>query len=371
MNKPYAQFVERTIRSNPVFLIGSGLSAGAGLATMGQLADYLVRHVRIGSFSKPEREEWVRIQHRLTVEKRGLEEVLQQSGAAVSGPLLREIVRQTWRCLSEDEQKRMPDIASGVDPTGFGRYFRTLKHSNHAIVHVITTNYDHLIEWSASASGWRVWDGFEEGAIGSPLSVAELNESMTRISGYGKRRVTTHRPHLRIYKPHGSLSWFKYPDGQIKRLQGAGLQLLPMLARAGIVPAIVTPGTGKYLETHRDPYNSVLAEMRSVLDERRPLVIVGFGFNDLHIQGSFEAVLRSEGVPKIVLARQLSDSAKALIRDRRIRNYIAVQKEGSGSRIVSDAVASFSAPEPDLWTFHALLDQAWGAEADAGTSESV
>lgn len=371
MNKPYAEFILQAIRSNPVFLVGSGLSAGAGIATMGQLADDLAGSVNADGLPKADRSEWNRIRRRLTAGVMGLEEALQASESSVGDALLREIVRQTWRRISDDERRLLPSLAGGGDPTGFVRYFRMLKHSNQAVAHVITTNYDHLVEWSASSADWAVWDGFGEGAIASPLSAAELDEKMRRITSYGRKRITTRLPHLRIYKPHGSLSWFRYPDGRIRKVQGVNADLLPLLAQDGVTPAIVTPGTGKYLETHREPYGAVLAEMRAALDERRPLIILGFGFNDLHLLGSLETSLRDDSVPKIVLARGLSDNAKTLIRDRGIRNFVAVQKEGAGSRVVSDAIPSCAVPDADAWTFKALLDQAWGGEADAGAAGSV
>ena len=367
MQESYVRFAEEIVRSDPVFLTGSGLSAGAGISTMGRLAAYLVRHVRTDSFSEADAEEWERIKIRLSVGKMGLEEALQRSVDSLSEAALLEIVRRTWCCISGDEQKRILDISKGYDPTGFVRYFRQLRNTTRTVIHIVTTNYDHLTEWSASAAGWGVWDGFSEGTIGLPLSAAELDEKTRKVAREGKRTVTTYAPHVRVYKPHGSLSWFKYPDGQIRKVQGVGAHLLPALAKVRIAPAIVTPGTGKYLETHRAPYNGVLAEMRSVLEKVRALVIIGFGFNDLHIQGSFESVLRDESVAKLILTMRLSDRAKTLMKERRIRNFVAVEKEGSGSRLASDLWPPVIAREPGLWTFKALLDAAWGVEADAGT----
>ncbi|MEC2344341.1 hypothetical protein P9H28_09590 [Paenibacillus barengoltzii] len=261
MFKSYAQYIENTIKLNPVFIVGSGLSAGAGISTMGQLATYLVQNVRTDGFSEQELHEWEQIKKRLITEKKGLEEALQDSGDSISKSLLREIIQQTWSCISSDEQKLLLDISNNLDPTGFVRYFKKFKNSNTEVIHIITTNYDHLIEWSASSCGWRIWDGFEEGTIGSPLSVSEFINRMKTVSMAGRRTVTSWHSHLRIFKPHGSLSWFKLPNGQIKKIQGVGNHLLPMLGKVQITPTIVTPGIGKYLETHKEPYNMVLSEM--------------------------------------------------------------------------------------------------------------
>jgi NAD-dependent SIR2 family protein deacetylase len=371
MNKPYAQFIEKTIKSNPVFIVGSGLSAGAGISTMGQLASYLVKNVCIDGFLQQDINEWEEIKYRLSVENKGLEEALQDSGESISDLLIREIIQQTWCCISNDEQKLILDISNNVDPTGFVRYFNNLKNSNNNVIHVITTNYDHIIEWSASSSGWRIWDGFHEGAIGSPLSVSELNKRMKRVTIIGKNIINTKDPHLRIYKPHGSLSWFKYPYGNIKKVQGIGSHLLPMLGKVRITPTIITPGIGKYLETHREPYNNVLSEMKNVLNNSNALVFLGFGFNDLHIQASFDAVLRNDSIPKIILAMGLTDNLMELISSQKIKNFIAVQKDNSGSQVISDKFDNFTTNEPEHWTLRELLNQAWGAESDARMSKSV
>jgi hypothetical protein len=367
----YAQYIENTIKLNPVFIVGSGLSAGAGISNMGQLATYLIQNVRTDGFSKLELHEWEQIKKRLVIEKKGLEEALQDSGDSIGKSLLREIIQQTWSCISSDEQKLLLDISNNLDPTGFVRYFTNFKNSKTEVIHIITTNYDHLIEWSASSCGWRIWDGFDEGPIGSPLSVSELSNRMKSVSMVGRRPVTSKHPHLRIYKPHGSLSWFRLPDGQIRKIQGVGNHLLPMLRKVQITPTIVTPGIGKYLETHKEPYNMVLSEMKHVLDNSKALIFLGFGFNDLHIQGSFDSILRNDSIPKIILAMELSNNVKKLIKNQKLKNFIAVQKYAHGSEVISDKIGSFVTREPDHWTFKVLLNQAWGVDHFEEAHKSV
>lgn len=371
MNKSYVEFLENTIKLNPVFIVGSGLSAGAGISGMGKLAEFLVQNVNTEKFEQADLTEWEQIKVRLVEEEKGLEEALQDSGDAISHLLLKEIIQQTWCCISNDEQKLILDISNDNDPTGFVRYFNKFKNSNTEVIHIITTNYDHLIEWSASNSGWRIWDGFHEGAIGSPLSVSELNERMKIVSLVGKRLVTRKQQHLRIYKPHGSLSWFKFPDGQIKKVQGIGNHLLSMLGRVQITPTIVTPGIGKYLETHKEPYNIVLSEMKQVLDNSKALAFLGFGFNDLHIQGNFDSILRNDSVKKVILAMELSDNAKEMIASKKIRNFIAIQKYENGSQVISDVIHPFTTAEPEHWTLKVLLNQVWGTDINATVSRSV
>lgn len=364
MRDKYSEFIEETFKLNPVLVVGSGTSAGAGISGMWKLAEFLTKHVNPDKLNTQEQIVWEDIKSKLTKGK-GLEEVLQNSGEAVSDALLKQIIQQTWCCISSDEQKLLLDISTNSDPTGFVRYFSKYMTSNTRILHVVTTNYDHLIEWSASKAGWKVWDGFDEGSIGSPLPVSRLNEQMIRTIRNGRTPNNITQPHLRVYKPHGSLSWFKIPNGDVMKVPGVSTHLLPLLEQVQLSPTIVTPGTGKYLETHMEPYNTVFSEMRQVLSGCNALMFLGFGFNDLHIQGSFEPLLRNESIPKIILAMELSSTARVLIERKLIRNFIAIQKADQYSEIISDKFEPFILEEPNHWTLAELLNQAWGAESYA------
>jgi hypothetical protein len=370
MRNKYSEFIEQTFKLNPVLIVGSGISAGAGISGMGKLATYLSENVHVGRLNAHERPIWDEIKSNLT-NGRGLEEVLQNSGEAVSNTLLQQIIQHTWCCISTDEQKLLLDISTNADPTGFVRYFSKYITSSTKVIHIVTTNYDHLIEWSASKAGWKIWDGFNEGSIGSPLSVSKLNEQMNRTIRNGKILNNITHPHLRIYKPHGSLSWFKIPNGDVMKVHGVGTHLVPLLEQVRLTPTIVTPGAGKYLETHMEPYYTVLSEMKQVLSGCNALLFLGFGFNDLHIQGSFEPLLRNDSIPKIILAMELSSTAKALIEGRVIKNFVAVQKTGEYSEIISDKFEPFILQEPNHWSFTELLNQAWGSESYAAATRPI
>ncbi|MBU5445378.1 SIR2 family protein [Paenibacillus sp. MSJ-34] len=373
MREKYAEFAKEVLKLNPVFIVGSGSSAGAGISAMGDLAKFLVRHIDDRKFETEERKQWAFVKERLTADRMGLEEALQLAGNPLGKRLMGEIVRHTWRCISRDEQEVLPQFVSGGDPAGFVRLFRAFKHSTHHTVHIVTTNYDHLIEWSAAAMQWHVWDGFHEGPIGVMANSMDLNERMQRIyrTGRGRNYAVKTIQHLRIYKPHGSLSWFKLPNGTVKKVAGIGEGQIRSLGRAGIEPVIVTPGMGKYLETHFEPYYSVLAEMKHAIDHAKAMIFIGFGFNDIHIQGSWQRLLRNSAVPAIVLARSLSGSFRSMVERNDIANFIAIQADGAGSELISDKFQSAKIDEPALWTLKGLLSLAWGEERSDELSRSV
>ncbi|MEC2344342.1 hypothetical protein P9H28_09595 [Paenibacillus barengoltzii] len=107
------------------------------------------------------------------------------------------------------------------------------------------------------------------------------------------------------------------------------------------------------------------------MDNSKALIFLGFGFNDLHIQGSFDSILRNDSIPKIILAMELSNNVKELIKNQKLKNFIAVQKDAHGSHVISDKINSFKTHEPEHWTLKVLLNQAWGVDFFEGAHKSV
>ncbi|WP_345243218.1 SIR2 family protein [Pontibacillus salipaludis] len=360
MEEEVAKFVEELLGSNPVFVVGSGASAGAGISGMGSLAEYLIKNITELK-TLEDTNEWNVITKRLE-EGEGLEEALQKSESRISENLTREIIGKTWGCISQDEKKPLLKISIGNDQTGLSRLFRHFSNSSNGRLEFITTNYDQIIEWAASINGWQIWDGFDTGPISYPISASTLDETMLRYVKRGKHHVPEEKRHLRIYKPHGSLNWFRKSDGRMIKLAGFSYADQELLKENNVTPEIVTPGTGKYLKTHLDPYNNILAEMNRSIQNAKSMLFFGFGFNDIHIQGQFDPHLRNSSIPKLILARTLTDKFHELVECRRINNYIAIEKSDEGSNVYSDKIAGGYLATPNLWTLNEILTLAWGAE---------
>lgn len=362
MIESLAKFVENTLSKNPLVMIGSGSSLGAGISGMGKLATWLINNVNVTSLNQSDIEEWETIKHRLIIEGMGLEQSLQSSGSRLSSSLTKEIVEKTWCCIANDERNSLINLSIGEDVIGMCRLFERLKHTTNNVVHIVTTNYDHLIEWSAAAAEWQVWDGFDNGTISRPLLSYDLSSRMSRVVLSSRYPSTAVVKHVRVYKPHGSLSWFKDERGNILRISNVTYSDYDYLKSRKLDPVIVTPGLTKYLETHFEPYNTVMAEMQSAIRRSSSLVFLGFGFNDEHIQASFISHLRNNDIPKVILARTLSDSFHKIRLEGQIRNYIAIEECGKHSRVYSDKFVDDEYPVFQLWSLKGLLNLAWGED---------
>lgn len=352
----FCKFSEAVLGKTPLFVIGSGLSMSAGVSGMSALATWLGQNVQADPHDL---ETWDGVQRRLS-EKVGLEQALLQAGPSVSLGLREAIIQQTWRLITKDERSPLLKIANDQDLTGFRHLLERFAFSTNNNLHVVTTNYDHLIEWSASMAGWPVWDGFDLGHVAKPISNEDWGARMSRVVFHGRRTSAEPVRHLRLYKLHGSLSWFRLPDGKLIKIPGVSEGMLDQLTSQGFLPAIVTPGTDKYLETHSQPYFSIFSEMHSAIQAATAIIFVGFGFNDLHIQGGLEQKLRDRNVSKVMLSMQLSDPLRSILQGGGIQNFVAVEQAAAGGSYIRSDHLGEGSVSSDIWNFKGFLASAWG-----------
>jgi hypothetical protein len=364
--RAFASYVERVMGKNPVFVVGSGASAGAGISGMGKLAEWLKKQVDTTTFDPHEQRVWMSFMDLLD-KRMGLEMALQEVSSVLTPKMTRSIVEEVWHCISRDEHPIYFKVAVGEDVNGFRRIFRRLKNTTVKQINIITPNYDRLIEWTASREGWSVWDGFDSGFFAPPLELTDYIARMrTCIQKRGKCQYEA-IPQVRVFKPHGSLSWFRIAtSGQIVSMPGVRHSDLPLLKMRNLFPLIVTPGKGKYLETHHTPYADAFMDMRHCIEQAAAIVFYGYGFNDEHLDGRLLAKLGDNQVEKVILALELSDSVRKMIADRTIKNYVAVER----SKDQMDTFLFTDKPQlsngllgvPEVWSIKGMLAQAWGEE---------
>jgi hypothetical protein len=354
----YASFA---LASNPVIIIGSGSSMGANISGMGQLASWLCSRIQTNGLSGPEADQWTAITQKLQAGI-GLELALQSLGNHLSKSLTSQIVEQTWILIRSDERKPLLRIAAGDDVVGLIRLFDRFRRTTQPYLNVVTTNYDHLIEWSAARAHWYIWDGFDSGDLGYQLDSHEVSLRMQKRLGHKKQVVPLNIQHVRLYKPHGSLSWFRAPDGTIVRMPSIKPEDFAIAKEMGFSPLIVTPGLSKYFQTHEEPFSTVMKDFQEALDRCRALIFVGFGFNDLHIQARFLSHLQNATVPKVIVTRGLNDSFHEMVTKGTIRNFVAIEEKDNGSYMWSDKLPAGQLERTEAWTLRGLLNIAWGEE---------
>ncbi len=165
-------------------------------------------------------------------------------------------------------------------------------------------NYDTLIEDALGLEGVDYCDGFAGGATG----------------WWKPDSFRTAKKPSRVFKVHGSIDWCLLDKDPLPRRIRKGVNTASLKRHVLIYPAAT-----KYQESQRDPFATMLGNMRQSLcpseGKEMVLAICGYGFGDSHIDLEIENALhQSEGrltvvafvgtdIPEGTLKRWLDDSA--------------------------------------------------------------
>lgn len=318
-------------QQHPVLVLGSGASIVHGLRGMGDLAQYLRDNVE--AEDGEEADAWLLIRTALA-QGDGLEEALLSTAAPSS--LVTKIVRLTWQAIATDDLALMGRASSGAEHFQLTKLLRGMFRSNHTIANIVTPNYDRVAEYSSDLAGCFHATGFEPGII-------RRREGGDRISIHkGAHPART----VRIWKVHGSLDWFADAEGRVVSLP------IPEKLPDFLDPLIVTPGVSKYERTHDEPFRSAIQGADNALSRATSFLCIGYGFRDRHIQPKIEEMCSQQSIPTVILARTLTDEAKAFLSNNAGQKYLALEKDNDGTRVFSpEHPKGITIAIPDLWAF--------------------
>lgn len=331
-----SKLAQSCFQGNPVIVLGSGASMPHGLPSMGNLADYLRNHV--APTGDNEETGWDAVAAELDAGKH-LEAALE--GKQLPDSLLQKIVRETWNCVNEKDAEVFFGLAK--DPAAFplGRILSALFQSTNVAVHVVTTNYDRVIEYACNSAGLLFNAGFTPGY----LQTWEASGGVGFIIGGKQTRV------VKIWKVHGSLDWFQTADDTV-----VGLPVFQLPDETHL-PMIVTPGLNKYEKTHQDPFRSTISGADAALRGASAFLTIGFGFRDQHIHPKIIQRCKEKNVPIVVLARTLTDEAKSFLANSAGQNYLGIEFDNAaGSRAYTkDHPDGFDIPDRELWSAEGFM----------------
>jgi len=272
---------------------------------MGELTDYLIKHIPDDLNDKTDITYWKKIQNALSAGK-GLEAALSLPETEISDALTQIIVNHTAECISLKERPVIENVLTGGKVLAFTRFLR----KNKAIISrsgtpIITTNYDRLLELAVEQADLDLNTMFS-GQFISRISehkseIALLEQKLTNPLK-GKRRLG-YRPHCKLFKPHGSLDWYKLDDDAYIRYLGA--LTLPKL--------LITPGTNKYRKGYDEPFELQRTRANDRIAKSKRLFIIGYGFNDEHLEKALRPQIE-QGTKTVILAKNLTPATLCLIK---------------------------------------------------------
>lgn len=325
-----------------VTIIGSGLSVAEGIPGMPALAAHLLSVVtpRVEASSQTL---WTAISNELSA-GRDLESTLLEFPPDRHLETL--VVETTAEFLGAAEATIFEQVFSGSRTLRFARLLPHLLKSPSGLP-VITTNYDRLIELASESSGFGVdtlFTGHRAGKLDPDKSRFSQCRGVVERKVNGRKRPTLdYSPHVRVLKPHGSFDWYQGTSGPVAC--AFTLQRPRM---------IITPGLNKYRGGYDPPFDTHRERANREIDHASRYLIIGYGFNDEHLQTHLEPKL-FEGKPTILVTRSLSPKAASLI--PKSPNLIAISRSASKGTLATTATGAFEFPDSEMWDIENLVQE--------------
>jgi hypothetical protein len=204
------------------------------------------------------------------------------------------IIEATATLVSQKEKKVFDAVLAGEKVLPFTIFAKHLFKAGKKF-HLITPNYDRLIELASEAAGIGVDSRFVGNLYGrsDPKRSADAHRE-SYVSG--KNALFRALPSLCVHKPHGSLDWFEV-DGRVVRCS----------RDIDAIPVIITPGASKYRESFRWAFDEQRTSGNRGASNATRLMFVGYGFNDDHLE-QYLCPGFKVAKPTVILTKDLSEN---------------------------------------------------------------
>lgn len=324
--------LQKQLGDGLVLVVGSGLSCAEGVPGMGALGRHLVTHIP-ASLSPDDNTLWQEIYP--LIETVGLEAALLKHAPTPS--LEAAIVQSTGDFIASAEGGIISEVFSNAKTLRLTRLIRHLLKPETGIP-IVTTNYDRLVELACEEAGLGV-DTMFSGHFAARLDPQDSYWSFCRsVKLVGKNVRYKFASKANVFKPHGSLDWYHREGNPVRY---AGSLPLPRL--------IITPGLNKFRSGYDSPFDKHREKANDAIDKARYFLILGYGFNDDHLETHLTPRIKS-GVRTVILTYWLSSKARELAIGH--KNVIAAefQQEGDtvGTRFIIDGAEKFY-PDINYW----------------------
>lgn len=307
------EIAQECLKAFPVIVLGSGASIPFGLPSMKDLANRLRESPPKDGQNDPAWNDFV-----TDLDKGvGLEDALQKH--QMNEQLSNHIIRCTWEYMCEADTKAFEKFIVKRDLSPLAHLYRYLFNSTNTTLSVVTTNYDRLAEYAADKAGYCWNTGFTHGYLSRRQGTSPLQFT---LNGKPARTVD-------IWKVHGSLDWFIGDDNEVISITAS--RSIPKAFR----PAIVTPGTKKYRETHLEPFRSIINGADNALTNTKAYLCIGFGFNDDHIQPKLMERWRQGESILVILTQKITPSARGILEKPEGRHFLALEQAQEGTLAMS------------------------------------
>ena len=330
--------IQEFFQENTVTIAGSGLSAAEDLPGMKDLAKYLLEEIPRQIHDQTDIDVWNGISAELEAGK-GLEEALLKNAPT---DMLETFIRDlTARLVGDAEKKIINEVMQGRI-LRFSEYLERFNLRNDGLT-VITPNYDRLVEYACEFNKVRVDTLF----IGNYFAHFNPNQSKYMFCKGTTRRnskqTLAYSPRVTLYKPHGSLGWHMI-DGEPYSIPGSDYE----------GSLIITPGLNKYHKGYSSPFDVHRSKANDAIDAAERYIIIGYGFNDDHLETHLVRQLQ-RGKPALIVSRSLREKTRDLVKHN--KNIVALCRGKNDGTEVLTSAEQCSFDDIILWDLREMLKE--------------
>ena len=330
-------------RQVPVVILGSGASCASGIPGMEELAEHLLE--KLGSNTS---EKWTGISNDL---RKGIDLETALNRTPPDENLSKEII------------KTVGDYISNKDREVKDRYFNRqitipveclIDYLREEILTIITPNYDCLVEHCCDKLKIHCNTGFV-GYFRKTLDfekaerVVEYIDRSVVVKGR-RKQIAKRTPHIKLFKVHGSIDWYNFNN----TVSDASLIENGKYKDKRL---IILPGDRKYSETFHEPYRELIQKADNSLRSGRSFLMIGYGFNDDHIQEILVKRLKEDEKYGIIITKGLSEKAEELL--SYCPNLWGVTQKNS-STVISNKDIEYEIPNIELWRMDEFVKDVLG-----------
>jgi hypothetical protein len=257
------------------------------------------------------------------------------------------IVKQTCALLLPRERSIMNEVVKGSRTLRLTTFLSKILKPATGLP-ILTTNYDRLVEVACEMVGMHV----DTTAVGHYAAAFDHERSCMgsarKIGFRGKTQYIDHFPRAVVLKPHGSFDWYRNGSGAIR-------------CSTELVDAdrlIITPGLNKYKAGYDAPFDKHRELANNHINRAARLLIIGYGFNDDHLQTHLVKRIR-EGVPTLIMTRTASAKAQELAAASPNCLCLSKPAESSGVSVIGQGTLLESA-DYDMWDLDVLAREFLG-----------
>ena len=289
---------------NTVFLLGGGASFCAGFPSISQLRD-LVRS-RLYDVPRSTFDEIIRSLTDTGIENPNIEEVLSELYHRLRSAGLGHRNKERFKATLEDICQCIQNILNVDVSTEYHKDFvlrivsrREAEPAEKAPpVQIFTTNYDLLIELACEESHIVAINGFE-GFFHRRWNPCCFDYDIGKATTHAQSpRFEPSARHIRLYKLHGSISWFE-ANGQFYEEK-------PTL-KSKRISLIIYPSRLKYAESIRPPFDWLFRRFGAAVSDANLLICIGYRFADEHLNQYIFTGL-DKGLSLLVLSKEPIDA---------------------------------------------------------------